>query len=403
MRVAALITRENRYSLSPVIAASRRKVRLIRRPEEAGEGEVVLFSFSSIAALEAESIIKRLPSGVITVAGGPHASGLPEHLLEAGFSYVVRGEGEVVIAALLDHLEGKGELPPGVWTKEKRGGSAPAADIERYPPFSLSPRLVVPLEITRGCPFGCTYCQTPRLFGNRVRHRSIPTILYWLGRAAETGIKDFRFITPNALAYGSERGTAPDRDRLYELLSSIKSRFPEVRIFFGSFPSEIRPEFVDEDAVRILKEFVSNRRIVLGAQSGDDRTLRLLRRGHTFQDVLRACELLLKGGFQPHVDFIFGLPFDDESRTLEAMRELVKTGAVIHAHYFMPLPGTPLALVEPAPLSEALVKEVERLTGKGRLYGQWKRQREISSRLLQLNRRFLRTSAQPYPSSQLEG
>ncbi len=403
MRVSALITKDNRYSLSPVIAASGRKVRLIQRPEEAEQGEVVLLSFNSIAALEAESILKRLPPGVITIAGGPHASGLPDHLLEVGFKYVVCGEGEEIIAGLLDYLEGKGELPPGVWTKERKGGKAPPADIEEQPPFSLSPRLVVPLEITRGCPFGCTYCQTPRLFGNRVRHRSIPTILYWLGRAAETGIKDFRFISPNALAYGSEKGIAPDKDKLYELLSAIKRKFPEARIFFGSFPSEVRPEFVDEDTVRILREFISNRRVVLGAQSGDERTLRLIRRGHTFQDVARACELLLKGGFEPHVDFIFGLPFDDESRTLAAMRELVEMGAVIHAHYFMPLPGTPLALVEPEPVSEALVKEVERLTGKGKLYGQWKRQKELSLKLLQLNRRFLRTSIQPCPSSQPEG
>ncbi|MEZ5334950.1 MAG: radical SAM protein [Methanolobus sp.] len=34
-----------------------------------------------------------------------------------------------------------------------------------------------PLEISRGCPFRCRYCQTPRLFGNKMRHRSIDSIV----------------------------------------------------------------------------------------------------------------------------------------------------------------------------------------------------------------------------------
>ncbi len=371
-----------------MVAACGTKVHFIKDLKDLEKGDVVLFSFNSIEALELPELLKFLPAGVVKIAGGPHASALPQHLLSFGFDYVVAGEGEEVIKPLLDFIEKRGELPQCVWTRDRSGSFCRGVEIDRYPPFSLNPRLIIPIEITRGCPFGCTYCQTPRIFGRKVRHRSVETILHWLGKAAESGIRDFRFVSPNALSYGSKNGVAPEKGEIYRLLSEIKKQFPHCRIYFGSFPSEVRPEFVDEEIARMLKEFVSNKRIVIGAQSADDDTLRRLRRGHTFEDVVRACEILLRFGFEPHVDFIFGLPLADEGKNLKGMELLSKMGAKIHAHYFMPLPGTPLATAEPVSLDEAFIKTVERLTGEGKLYGQWKRQREISKALLDLNRRF---------------
>jgi len=60
--------------------------------------------------------------------------------------------------------------------------------LDEHPPFD-SRRLCGPIEITRGCPHACAYCQTPRLFGHTVRHRSIPSIVEAAG-----AYRDVRFM-----------------------------------------------------------------------------------------------------------------------------------------------------------------------------------------------------------------
>ncbi len=35
-------------------------------------------------------------------------------------------------------------------------------DLDLYPPFTS---ILAPIEISRGCPWGCTYCQTPAFSG----------------------------------------------------------------------------------------------------------------------------------------------------------------------------------------------------------------------------------------------
>ncbi len=384
MKFYAYITRANRYSFSPLIAASKERIRPITSLREVSSGDVVFFSFLSPEAFSVEKLLTTLPHGVLKIAGGPHVSGLPLHGLHMGFDYVFLGEGEEEIGRLLDFIEGRASPPPCLEGRGLEGGLCQGVEIDRYPPFSTL--LPVPIEISRGCPFLCGYCQTPRLFGRRMRHRSVEKVEKWVGALVKRGIRDIRFITPNGTAYGGKGGANPEG--VLEMLRKLKGKFPSARFYLGSFPSEFRPEQISMDFLRELRPLVSNRRIIFGAQSGSDEVLRLLRRGHRREDVLRATEAAVKTGFTPEVDFIFGLPFDDEGESLSLMKELVGMGARIHAHYFLPLPSTPLALHKPRPISHGFAKEVERLTGAGNLFGQWKRQMEISRNLYLLNRDF---------------
>ena len=73
------------------------------------------------------------------------------------------------------------------------------------------------------------------------------------------------------------------------------------------------------------------------------------------------------------VDFIVGLPFesdDDQRATLDLIREVSRHG-IVHAHRFIPLPGTPLA----GTVARDLLPEAEKMLGKlalrGRLTGSW--------------------------------
>lgn len=331
--------------------------------------------------------------------GAPHATGLPNHLLDVGFDIVALHDGEEVIRDLIksfikgDDLRNVKNI---IFKDEKtdiiKTGIGNPVDINMFRSFPVTRwKIFSPIEISRGCPYGCYYCQTPQIFGRRMRHRSVDKILEMVEIMARAGKKDVRFITPNALAYGS-RGVNAEYEKIVELLRNIRNIIgKEGRIFFGTFPSEIRPEFVNEEAVRIVKGFADNDNVTIGAQSGSRRILERIGRKHSPEDVIKAVKLFMNAGFRVNVDLIFGLPeegVEDLRETLIFVETLVKLGARIHAHYFLPLPGTPLATSSPKPVPPIILEKLQELTGRGHLFGNWREQMRISSSLCILNQRY---------------
>jgi len=321
---------------------------------------------------------------VFIIAGGSHPTGAVKSVLEAGCWGILAGEGEESFPQVIEYLgdDSSGNVPSGLFRlidgKIQGTKARPASGWEESFPFPTKSPLFSPIEITRGCPFKCAYCATPVIKGLKVRHRSIDVIVEAVKFMVKFGKKDVRFITPNALSYGSSTGKAPSPEILDLLLGSIRRVLPpDGRIFFGSFPSEVRPEFVTEETLTIMKNYCANKQIVVGAQSGSERMLRMMRRGHTVEDVLKACEMLIRFGFVPAVDMIFGLPGEKEEdvqASLKVMDKLSRMGARIHAHYFIPLPGSRWAGLHPTPIHGHLKRQMGQLIARGKLFGQWMHQ-----------------------------
>lgn len=330
------------------------------------------------------------PRNALHLAGGPHATAEPRATLDAGFDLAALGEGEatiVAVAAAIARGGDPGEVPglarvvDGAYAS---GGHGERIDLDRFPPMALSRKRLNAIEITRGCVFACSFCQTPFLFKARFRHRSVENVASWVARMREAGCDYVRFLSPTALSYGSD-DEAPRLDRVDALLTEVRRVLgPRGRIFFGTFPSEVRPEHVTPEALRILKRHVSNTHLVIGGQSGSDRVLASARRGHTRADVERAVRYALEAGFVPDVDLLFGMPGEervDRAASLAFAEELAALGARVHAHTFMPLPGTPTRGARPGTLPPAARLRLERLASRGAAYGQWKRQIATARRL----------------------
>ena len=320
------------------------------------------------------------------IAGGPHPSGAPEETADI-FDAVVVGEGEETLPELVSLV--RSALAAGVFpSAEKLSGikgivfrsetgeyvrtpKRDLVDLDRYPCF-LPDNMWRPLEISRGCPFGCKYCQTPRLFGRKMRHRSVSEIV----RFAKY-YDDLRFITSNAFAYGSDgRVAAPEK--VEALLSALSKLEPvaadKKRLFFGTFPSEVRPDFVSGPLLDILIKYADNRTLSIGAQSGSDRILKEIARGHGTNAVLNALDLCFDRGIVPIVDFIVGFPAEsaeDQEKTLSLINDICRSGGEVRAHYLTPLPGTPYADVTPAPVSADISGKLGRLALGGKLKGVW--------------------------------
>ncbi|HVP67240.1 MAG TPA: TIGR04013 family B12-binding domain/radical SAM domain-containing protein [Anaeromyxobacteraceae bacterium] len=323
------------------------------------------------------------------VAGGPHPTADPLGVLRAGFDLAAVGEGERSLPELLLRIASGGD-PRGAglaWVEEGRlaRGPRPAAvDLDRSPPFAPDLDWFGPIEITRGCPHACRFCQTAQLQGGRVRHRSPGAVGRFVAEMAARGKRDVRFLSPSALGYGSTDGQASPA-AVEELLARAREAHgPGGRLFLGSFPSEVRPEHVSREALAILRRFVANDHLVIGAQTGSERMLAASRRGHGVEEVRRAVRIALEAGFRVKVDLVFGLPGeqeDDARATRLLMRELAGIGAELHGHAFLPLPGTPWQGEAPGALDPETRRELERLASRGRASGRWRRQEALGQAL----------------------
>lgn len=349
-------------------------------PMHPGESGVFLFSFMMPHVMKVRKTVETLRDqartigfGATTWAGGAQASVLPQETSEIGFDTVFCGEGENEFPRHLqkwlagEPIDGIVKISPG------------QVQLDDFPGFHPIVDYLPPIEITRGCSFGCSFCAVPSLYHGKIRHRSISSILGIVKEYYRTkpGRRQIKFLAPNSFAYGSEDGRKPNIGALRSLLQGLKDVGVE-KINFGSFPGEVRPDFVTREVMETVAPFVSNKRIVMGIQSPSDDVLKRIGRGHSISRVETAIELLREFGFTPYVDFIIGFPDETEGNQidlLDFMEKLVKDHRVkIHMHTFTPLPGAQWQNKRAAPISDSARKRIKALESQGVLDGWWENQ-----------------------------
>jgi B12-binding domain/radical SAM domain protein len=345
-----------RNSYAVLYAACEKEGFILSQMDEPAD-DITCYSLNSLNA--ARYLPEIAAADCLTIVGGPHATALPADVAEYA-DYVIVGEGEYTLPRLLRDIRKGGEgKVPGVMTGDWYRPADTSVRLDAYPAFS---EIKAYVEISRGCPFSCGYCQTPHIFGHCMRHRSVDEIARYANFHEQA-----RFVSPNAFAYGSD-GIHPRWVKVEALLKACRNQ-----IFLGTFPSEVRPEFVCPESLSLVNRYCSNKKLHFGAQSGSDAVLKKLGRGHTVADVLSALDLCRDFALAPVVDFIVGLPFetdDDQRATLDLIRTVARQGTA-HVHRFLPLPGTPLADFPARPLLPETKKTCGNLALTGRLTGSW--------------------------------
>jgi B12-binding domain/radical SAM domain protein len=374
---------------------------------------VVAFSFMSSALVTTAQLLKHLQDALVDsrqqilfVAGGPHASGDAIGTLAIGFDIVFIGEGEYSFLNFLHRLsEGRRDFRDirglafvkGDSTSNSivRTGRPPLIDLTAlYPSIGVEHRRLGAIEIGRGCPHACGFCQTPFLHGARMRHRRLENVLEHIEVLVKAGFKDIRFITPDALAYNSHDGVHPEPDRLEAALVAMHEVAGEAKLKFGEFPSEMRPEYITPVLAQLLNRYSDAAYIAIGAQSGSEKMLEAMHREHDVASVERAVSCLAKYCHKLkkiYVDFIAGLPDEtpqDEDLSQQLMERLTKISpkVCIHSHTFMPLPGTPMQYMPPGSVGKTTRAIFEKLSKRGQEWGDWQEQEEIATSITEFRR-----------------
>jgi B12-binding domain/radical SAM domain protein len=348
-------------------------------PDSVPEGSIIAFSFQTVHIPEVRNEIRRFRKnpGIRLIAGGPHATGDPENTLKLGFDTVFAGDGETALPDFLESLTVSGK-----WPEEPIRKSGPVGDLENSLPFSGIDPFIPPLEIMRGCSQACRFCQTA---GRKPVFRSRDSIRLYLDEIVKRRmLLRLGFICPDGFGYkpdGTE--TADAVEMLLAESKSIGIRFLE----YGIFPSEVRPNHVTARLLAVVRKYCSNHKITVGAQSGSERVLAQVCRGHSRERIEEAAALIREAGFKPQLDFILGFPDETEEdrlETVEFMRRMgTRYGAWNQVHYFLPLSGTPYYGMKPSVISASTIRKLDGLASAGLANDWWKKGLLLSRRIVE--------------------
>ncbi|MDX6612939.1 MAG: tRNA-2-methylthio-N6-dimethylallyladenosine synthase [Blastocatellia bacterium] len=201
------------------------------------------------------------------------------------------------------------------------------------------------VPIIEGCNKFCSYCIVPFSRG-RERSRAAAEILSEVRQLQAQGYREIHLIGQNVNSYrpkieaGLEGfgGATP----FCRLLRAVAATGMERIKFTTSFPRDFHP-----DIVRAIEE---NENLCdwihLPAQSGSDRILKAMRRGHNRSDYLRRIETIKNGGRKLSLtsDIIVGFPGETEADFADTMKLVADCKYDgLYIFKYSERPGTPAA------------------------------------------------------------
>jgi len=289
------------------------------------------------------------------VAGGPHATIVPDEPLAHGFRWVIRGEGEEALVELADALDGRRALASIAGLSWRDRGlprhnparpfltaldelAPPLSALDLFDPVWYGPppepgRALAPAGIlsSRGCPAACTFCSND-VTGRKFRYRSASSV------AAEVALLRERFGL-SAFSFFDD-SFAVGRRRVRELCDAI--------VQTGSpawWTCTAHPAHLDPDVLRDMKR-AGCAGIDIGMESADPGMLVRIGKGVTVERVLDVLRWCADEGIHTVVNLMFGWP-DETDAELDATIAFLERAAPIAGGFnargvVVPYPGTRL-------------------------------------------------------------
>ncbi|MGF1548328.1 MAG: tRNA (N6-isopentenyl adenosine(37)-C2)-methylthiotransferase MiaB [Thiotrichales bacterium] len=197
------------------------------------------------------------------------------------------------------------------------------------------------VSVMEGCSKFCTYCVVPFTRGAEVS-RPFDDVLVEVALLVEQGVREVTLLGQNVNAYRGPMadGEIADLALLIHYLAAIDG-LDRIR-FTTSHPIEFSDRLIE--AYAEVPQLVSH--LHLPVQSGSDRILAAMKRGHTALEYKSRIRRLREArpGISLSSDFIVGFPGETEA-DFEATMRLIEEIGFDHSYSFIfsPRPGTPAA------------------------------------------------------------
>ncbi len=290
------------------------RLRRIKESRRAGGTDMILAVAGCVAQAEGALIVERAP--YVDVVLGPQTY----HRLPEMIARVARSQGA-------------------------EGNRLLETDFPPEPKFDHLPQpaasgVSVFLTVQEGCDKFCTFCVVPYTRGAEYS-RPAAAILEEARRLAETGAREITLLGQTVNAYRGEGRDGPwGLGRLIRALAGIEG-IERIRY------TTSHPRDVDDDLITAHRDLPQLMPLLhLPVQSGSDRILAAMNRGHTADDYRRLVARLRKArpALALSSDFIVGFPGETEEDFAATMNLVHETGFVqAYSFKYSPRPGTPAA------------------------------------------------------------
>lgn len=319
-----------------------------------------MFSVEWLVAKEVIEALRRAFPAALIVLGGEHVTACPEFTLDScrAADVGVLGEGEETIVDLLDAHASGSPLDAVRGIVFRRGESvvrtAPrtrirAIDAIPKPDWTIFPIAAyidnalthganlgrcMPILASRGCPYQCTFCSNPQMWGTTWVARSPELVLEEMKEyIARYRVTNFDFYDLTAIV---------KRDWIIEFARKL---IDEKLNITWQLPSGTRSEALDEEVTALL--YQSGCRIINYApESGSPAELKRIKKKIQVDRMLRSMRASYEAGLQIKANFIFGLPdssWRDVFTTFGFLFRMARVGVHdMNAFPFSPYPGSEL-------------------------------------------------------------
>lgn len=258
-------------------------------------------------------IVKGFDKKIIIIGGGAHCSSFPEaSVKEACLDIAVAGEGDFTIQEIVrgkklqsikgiaykkgskvqvnkkrDFIENLDELPfPAYSLYEFKKYKTPSAIAKKNP--------VAWVETSRGCPFGCVYCNKS-CFGRTFRTKSPKRVAEEFKKIESMGFGEIH-LTDDGFTTDIERAK-----EICRLLIKNKSKI------LWSTITGIRVDRVDFELLKLMKQ-AGCYRVYFGVESGNQGIINNIKKGITLEQVEKAVKLAKEAKLEVVGYFMIGLP-----------------------------------------------------------------------------------------------
>lgn len=292
--------------------------------------------FSLLAAIK-----ERCPH-IKTIVGGPHITILGRQVLEeySQIDFAFMGEAEYSLVSFCK--EDDYNKIPGLIYRNSSEVLSPLPFVRpdildkiswpRYEKFELN-KYANEMSIisSRGCPYPCIFCSVGLTLGKKVRVRSVENIgdeiQYWY----EKGKRIFNFLDDNFTLY---------KDRVFSICDEIEKRNLKGLTLRAS--NGLRADCLDREMLSKMKQ-VGFKSFGIGVEAGNDKILKILRKGETIEQIENAIKLCCDLGFEVSLFFVYGTPGETADDIEDSVR-IAKKYPVFKADFYnlIPFPGTQL-------------------------------------------------------------